>query len=80
MNRLEAHQSAQRVTHVCPDCGEQGLYADASVYWDADAQGWQLSDGDTDDRRTLYCGDCGAETSPKEARHINGTPENGDDQ
>lgn len=56
------------VRYVCPECGEAALYADASIYWDVDSQNWEVSDCAVDDRTTLYCGDCGNETDPREAK------------
>tara|TARA_R110000822_G_scaffold22510_2_gene70526 strand:- start:425 stop:622 length:198 start_codon:yes stop_codon:yes gene_type:complete len=59
------------IRYVCPTCGEESLYADdnVSVYWSVGSQSWEVSDGGVpDDRTTLYCGDCGEETTAKEAR------------
>ena len=59
------------VRYVCPDCGEESLYADASIYWDVEAQSWELGgDSFPDDRTTLYCGDCGAECCGQDARKV----------
>lgn len=51
----------ERFKCVCPECGEESLYAsdDVTLYWDVEAQRWEVSDdgyprGDSN----LYCGNC----------------------
>ena len=61
------------IRYVCPICGEESVYADDNVtmYWNVAAQAWEASDGGIpDERTTLYCGDCGEESTVAEAKEV----------
>lgn len=52
---------SKATAYICPNCGEQSLYAsdDVTLYWDIDAQQWEISDdGYPGSNGNLYCGNC----------------------
>lgn len=61
-------ETFKRKDYACPDC-DAGIYVEATLYWDVDAQGWEIGgDSEPDDRTTCYCGDCGGEFDLSECK------------
>lgn len=50
-----------RENPICPHCKSNIVVADATAYWNASGQYWQLCDT----FNTYWCGDCGNEIEPE---------------
>jgi predicted RNA-binding Zn-ribbon protein involved in translation (DUF1610 family) len=71
LHKEEVNETKTTIRYECPICGEESMYADDNVtmYWNVAAQAWEASDGGIpDERTTLYCGDCGEESTVAEAK------------
>lgn len=51
-----------RITFTCRFCKSDRLSFDATVYWDADDQSFQMSEFDPTANGRAYCAECDSET------------------